>query len=168
MSLEESQPWLDDEEEVLSVDKTQIVINDPVISREDFLQAMTVIKYSVDTSMVIIKKMEKQIKRHVSGIKLPVPEPADITLEYLINNQTHVRNILKEDETKIKDITRMKTYPNQSGGRVPALKFVKGLAANGLGKYSPNSDAFKRFHPNDVACPDRENVKRKWARLCLD
>ena len=145
------------------------IINEPVISLDDFQQAMAIIKYSVETSMAIIKKSDRQLKKPASAPKkMPIPEPEEITMEYLINNQTHVKNILKDDETRLNEITRMKNYPNQSGGRVPALKFVKGLAANGLGKYSPNSDAFKRYNPNAEICPDRENVKRKWGRLCLE
>lgn len=85
--------------------------------------------------MEIIKKNNKQNKKPLSAPqKILFLESSKITMEYLIYNQTHVKNLLKKNETKLKEITRMKTCPNH------------GLAANGLGKYFPNSDAFKQFN----------------------
>lgn len=142
--------------------------NDPLMSKEDFEMGLVVSKFSVATSTIIMRKPERQARKPQEKVALPIPEPDAITMEYLLMNQTHVRNILKADETKIKDVTRMKHYPNQTGGRIPAIKFVKGLEVNGLGRYSPNSDSFKRFNPHVEECPDREGVKRKWQRLCLE
>lgn len=150
------------------VNLPSIITTDPEITEDDFKQAMAITEYSVATSMAIIKKYEKPKKPISVPEKKIIPEPENISMEYLVINHTHVRNILKVDETKIKDITKMKMYPGQTGGRVPAVKFVKGLELNGLGRYSPNSDAFKRYNPNDNVCPDREIVKRKWQKLCLE
>ena len=76
----------------------------------------------------------------------------------IMENALHVRQATTTDT----EIT------GQSGGRLPALKFIKGLEVNGLGRYSPNSDAFKRFNPNEESCPDRDGIKRKWQKLCLE
>ena len=144
--------------------------NDPVITEDDFIHAKAITKYSVETSLAIIKKRENQVIKKSNSVteKKIIPEPENITMEFLAVNHIHVRNILKADETKIKDVTKMKMYPGQSGGRLPVLKFIKGLEVNGLGRYSPNSDAFKRFNPNEESCPDRDGIKRKWQKLCLE
>ena len=149
---------------------------DPIITKEDYKMALNIVRYSVKVAKIIINKKHdnaattKQKQKAVSSKarqeQIPVPEPSEITMEYLLCNHVHVKNLLcKEDSTRISDITRLKTYPNQCGGRIPAVKFVRGLELNGLGKYSPGSDCFKRYNPEDDNCPDREGVKRKWQRL---
>ena len=142
----------------------EAIAKDPIITGQDFKMALAVKRYSVETSTIIMRKPERQPKKAVEKGVVPVPEPSNCTMEYLLINHKHMHSILKCDETKL---TRFKTYPNQSGGRVPALKFVKGLEVNGLGRYSPNSDTFKRYNPDNEDCPDREGVKRKWQQLCL-
>lgn len=142
------------------------VIQDPVIiKKEDFLMAKEITKFCARNSMTIIRKNEQS---QFNKKDKDVPEPTEITIEYLMSYQSQVRNILRNNEIKINDITRMKSYPTGKGGRLPALKFVKGLEINGLGKYLKETDSFKRFHPDDEECPDREEVKTKWQRLCIE
>ena len=141
----------------------------PVIKKEDFVMAVEITKFSLDTSLTIMRKQEQDVKSSAEKQgKKPVPEPSDISMEYLLLHQIHVMNILKVDEIKIKDITRMKNYPNGTGGRLPAVKFVRGMEQNGLGKFSLELDSFKRYHPDDEDCPSREDVRRKWQRLCIE
>ena len=138
---------------------------DPIITKDDFQMAVNIAKFSVKNSLVIMQKNQKD-ENNAKQEKIPIPEPSQISMEYLISHQTHVKNILRTPEIQIKDITRMKNYPNGSGGRVPALKFVKGLEMNGLGTYCKDSDSFKRFHPDDDESSD--DVKTKWQRLMIE
>jgi hypothetical protein len=139
----------------------------PIITKDDFQMAVNITKFSVKNSLIIMQKNQKD-ENNAKQEKKPVPEPSQISMEYLMSHQTHVKNILRTAEIKIKDITRMKNYPNGTGGRVPALKFVKGLELNGLGTFSKDSDSFKRFHPDDDECPSPDDVKAKWQRLMIE
>jgi hypothetical protein len=143
----------------------KVIKNPVIIKKDDFLMAKEITKFCVSNSMIIIRKNEQSKFKKDKG---DVPEPSEITIEYLMSYQSQVRNILRNNEIKINDITRMKCYPTGKGGRLPAIKFVKGLEINGLGKYSKEADSFKRFHPDDEECPDRDEVKSKWQRLCID
>ena len=61
-------------------------------------------------------------------------------------------------------------YPviNKEKGSEVAIRFVKGLCSVGLGEVVSNEEnkkCFKRFHPNDDECPDKEDLKIKWRKL---
>ena len=149
---------------------------DPIISEDDFQMALEITNFSVRNSTIITGKQLSIINPKAKKLpkgekpekeeKIPVPEAEDITMEYLMVQHVHVRKLLcQDDTTKITDMLRLKQYPTQTGGRLIAMKFVRGVEKNGLGKYSPKSDSFKRHCPDDEDCPEREAVRRKWQRL---
>ena len=150
----------------------------PTISKGDMEMSLEVVRSSVKISCILMRKPEKKIqsKKGSAAIsttakcKQPIPQPENMTMDYLLSNYTHVRSLcLKSEKVQMGVITKNKMYPHGEElekGRTPAYRFVRGLQAMGLGKYSPSSDSFKRFHPNDENCPDKkEELKKKWQKL---
>ena len=139
--------------------------------------SLEVVRSSVKISCILMRKPEKKIqsKKGSAAVsttvkyKQPIPQPENMTMDYLLSNYTHARSLcLKSDKVQMGVITKNKMYPHGEDlekGRQPAFRFVRGLECLGLGKYSPSTDSFKRFNPNDDNCPDKEELKKKWQKL---
>ena len=146
------------------------------ISKEDMQMALTVVKHSVKISCTIMKKPEKKVAEkkknaQANTTSLPIPDPENMTLDYLISNYAYTRSLCLQECVPVGKITRNKIYPHgeqMESGRVPAIRFLRGLEKLGLGKYSPSTDSFKRYNPNNEECPDRDELKKKWQKLNFD
>ena len=130
--------------------------------------SLEVVRSSVKISCTLMRKPEEKIQSKkgttsnstTAKYKQPIPQPENMTMDYLLSNYTHARSLcLKSEKVQMGVITKNKMYPHGDDlekGRQPAFRFVRGLEFMGLGKYSPSTDSFKRFHPNDENCPDKD------------
>ena len=142
---------------------------DNMINSKDIERAIQIVRYSVETSSVIAKvsKNAEVTKIMSAKNKEPVPEPENFTMEYLLAYIKVTRRILKKEEISVSAITRDKIYPHSSdeSGAHIARKFLFGLVVLGLGELFDNGKIFKRYHPDDEFCADKDNLKKKWATL---
>ena len=147
-------------------------IDENKISKAAFEMATKIVSSSVSTAFALLPKEahQKTSKKSSFTSRPPVPEPENITIEYLIPYHRQVKRILTNESIPLSLITRDKIYPvvnNESGTNV-ASKFVSGLENLGFGKFSPNSKSFKRYSPEDENCPDRENLRKKYKTLNIN
>ena len=70
----------------------------PMISKEDMEMSLEVVRYSVKISCILMRKPEKKIQQNKKGtatsttVKLPIPEPENMTIDYLLSNYTHTHD----------------------------------------------------------------------------
>ena len=92
---------------------------------------------------------------------------------FLMVHRSHVAKLLGTESVLVTQITGNNMYPiiNKERGSDYALKFVKGLCFIGLGRIEKvprlRHGVFKRYHPNDEECPQRDTVKQIWEQLDL-
>ena len=142
-----------------------------VVELSDIDMALNIVTYSVSNAFALLPTKSRSTcnKKAKEVRKTPLPEPENITLEHLVQYQKVTKQILQQENIPMSTISKNKIYPivnNVSGSHV-ANKFVKGLEKLGLGYVSPSSKSFKRYHPNDENCPDREGLQKKYKFLNL-
>ena len=95
---------------------------------------MNIANRSFDSALTIIEHTSSSKKKNIKD-QHPIPEPKDMTLEYLSEWKTVTRNILSKDNISLNQISRNAIYPIVGGKRGPqqALLFVKGLEELGFG-----------------------------------
>ena len=95
-----------------------------------------------------------------------------MTVDFLVPHRRHVQRLLQPESVPMAQITGNKMYPviNQMKGQAVGYRFVNGLVSLGLGRVENVSGkpTFKRFHPEDEDCPNRDDVQSKWAKLDLE
>ena len=165
---------IDDEEEKKLMETKDEELIQFIVSKEDFQMAINIVQYSVKTSFALVNENNMQRKGTAAAAsrssKLPVPEPENFTMDYAVENSKIVRKYLSASSIPMSMVSRDKMYPivNNHQGQAVGKKFVEGLKNIGLGYISPSSKSFKRFHPDDENCPDRDNLRRKYRLLNLD
>ena len=147
---------------------------DSTITKEDFLMATKMVKYSVDTSFKLLTRFDsvkKTKKNEPMRIKTPVPQPENFTIEYAQSHSKTVNKILANPLKSITEITKNKTYPQVDGasGADVAKRFLRGLEFLGLGCVTPNGKNFKRVSINDTEDNDeKESIKKKLKLFNVD
>ena len=141
-----------------------------MITGEDFDMGSNIVEHSVKTSFAL---MNDSVSKPSPGMKLkemktykqPIPEPVNMTMDFLIPYTNFVNRICSEDKISLSVISRDNIYPviNKEKGAEVAVKFVKGLCQFRFGKImNEKTKCFKRYHPYDIDCPDKENLESKW------
>ena len=89
--------------------------------------------------------------------------------DFLIPYTKFVNRMCSEDKISLSVINRDNIlYVNKEKGAEIAVKFVKGPCQLGFGKImNQKTKCFKRYHPYDIDCPDKENLESKWRNLKL-
>ena len=97
-----------------------------------------------------------------------------MNIDFLIKHHLVLKRIFKSEKLPLSTISGNNMYPviNAEKGTDVAKRFVNGLCSVGLGEVIVDQETkqkcFKRFHPDDEDCPDKENLKLKWKKLCID
>ena len=144
----------------------------------DFEMAVCLTQYSVSTSFALFSGEEgfnifnesKTKKKKIQQPKPPIPEPENVTMEYLLKQITFTQKFLNVPIVSMSEATRNKWYPptdEKGEGRVKSFKFASGLQHLGLGCLSPGKKHFKRIHYEDEDCEDSENLKKRYKMLNL-
>ena len=111
-----------------------------------------------------------------SLVKQGVPSPDTMTIDFLITHLGHVKKFLSKEQTPLSAITENNIHPviNKQKGKAHGKRFVEVVCKLGLGHIESEGTGknakrvFKRHHPEDDECPDRENVHEKYTKLGLD
>ena len=154
------------------------------VTKEDYLMALTITKYSVESSFALLSNIPGGSNQPSASTKggtvsncsggiqhaLPVPEYENFTMQFAIANQRVVRKFLATDSVPLASVSRDKMYPivQKKTGKDIAQKFVTGLTKLGLGVISPASKAFKMYHPGEENCPDRDHLRKKYKLLNME
>ena len=87
-------------------------------------------------SMIAIGGKCKFEKEVIISKKSGIPEPENMSLEFLARYRSHVTNILKDDIISLSKIAGNNLYPtiNHVKGAEPARKFTNGLCHMGFGE----------------------------------
>ena len=140
------------------------------INYNDYKGAMKIAQRSFDGALLIIEHNNSKFTKKINKDQKPIPEPKDMTLEYLCEWKTVTKNILSKDNVSLQQITRNAIYPIVGGKRGPqqALMFTKGLEELGFGNLKGN---FKK----EVFCRKRaqseeehNELRLKFARFDVD
>ena len=145
---------------------------DNVISKTDINRALTIVRYGVETSIAMAKSSTKQTSKKVgkrdSREFVPIPEVENMSMDYLLENIRHTRNILTKENLDMSKVNRDKLYPHTSSsktqGSVYGYKFVGGIIALGFGELqgTGRQRVFHRFKP------ETDELRRKWDTLGLN
>jgi hypothetical protein len=85
----------------------------------------------------------------------------NFTLEHTMMYQRRVKKIMSTPKIQLSAVAKDKIYPiiNNVAGAQVGLDFLRGLENDGLGKIQEKS--FKRYHPDDADCIDKENLRKR-------
>ena len=157
---------------VLDISKVNVIEIDNFVTGEDFRMASLIVDVSVNTAFSLLRKQVKRSSSKVESkvIKSPLPEPENFSIENAQQHQRLVKKIISQPTIPLSIVSRDKIYPviNGVSGSQVGTKFLRGLQNIGLGQISPVSKTFKRCHPDDENCEDRDELKKKYKRLNLD
>ena len=140
-----------------------------IVTKDDFLMAKYIVNHSNNISFALMDKSNSnRSSNHI--LKPGVPDPENMTVEFLIPHQKFVKKLLKEEEVPLSIISRDNLYPviNKKKGTLVANRFIRGLCNLGLGKIDEKTKRFKRFLTTDYDCPDKENLESKWRKLYIN
>ena len=148
------------------------------------VMARNLVQYSVQTSMLSIGG--STVSDVAPGVsvnlkKSNIPEPKNMSVEFLVPHSRFVQRIVSEEITPHARISRDNIYPTINGEKNAgaAHRFVNGLCEIGLGeikeimnKKGVKQLCFKRFHPyqrcgGEEDNPEKENLLSLWKRLNL-
>lgn len=114
------------------------------VTDRDFEMAVCLTQYSVSTSFAlfsgddgfnIFNKMKPK-KKKIQQPKPPIPEPENVTMEYLQKQITFTQKFLNVPFVSMSEATRNKWYPSteeKGDGRAKSFKFASGIQHLGLG-----------------------------------
>ena len=138
------------------------------VTGSDFAHAMKIVEYSIQNSIAMLSN-NSESSVSTKNAKSSLPSPQNLTVDFLIPHSAAVKRVLNNDTTLMADISRFKMYPiiNDVKNASVGESFVKGLENLGFGKIilSNGRKMFKRYHPCDANCPDKENLVEKWRKL---
>lgn len=142
-----------------------------LVCKSDIEMALNIITYSINNAFALLpnKISDRSSKKQCEVKKTPLPDPENLTMEYLQQYQKVTKRLLQHEKIPLSSVSRDKIYPvvnNISGSQI-ASKFVGGLQQLGFGYVSPSSKSFKRYHPEDENCPDKEGLRKKYKQLNL-
>ena len=144
-----------------------------LVHKNDAEMALKIVDYSVNNAFALLPKIQ-EVSRKSSTIKMksPLPEPENLTMEYLRQYERVTKRLLSEKSIPLATVSKNKIYPivNNVMGSHIANKFVNGIVKLGFGQVSPSSKSFKRYHPNYESCPnscDKEELRKKYRLLNL-
>ena len=134
--------------------------------------ALAIVNYSNENAFSLLPTHPSHNQRKVKpkDLKMPLPEPENLTIEYLQHYQKVTKPFLQHKKIPLVAMSKDKIYPvvnNLSGSHI-ATKFVNGLQHLGFGIISPASKTFKRYHPDDENCPDKDGLRKKYKLLNLN
>ena len=136
-----------------------------VIQREDIKRAIVMVKYSNAISFFLLDEKAKVTK----GVKRSLPEPEDLTVEFLIPFNKKVKLLVTSEFTYCSSINRNNLYPiiNNERSNDIGNKFIKGLVNLGFGKMETREGkpGFKPFNPNQQDCKEQKKLKSYWEIL---
>ena len=151
-----------------------------VITEDDMKMAESIVDHCVRSSMIAIGGNNSNKSETPLVIKKScIPEPKNMTVDFISLHQRHVVNILKNEQISLGKIAANNHYPtiNNVRGSIPAQKFTNGLCHLGLGELVEVSNErskkvimFKRYHPYDtnVNAEKREKVRKIWSELNIN
>ena len=147
---------------------------DNKIEKSDAEMALQIVNYSVANAFCLVPSKfattEPAKPSSAKPVKKPpLPEPENLTIEYLQQYQKVTKRILQHEKIHLSKISKDKVYPiiNDISGAHIANKFVNGLQRLGFGAVTPTAKHFKRYHPDDAGCPDRESLRKKYKLMNL-
>ena len=94
-----------------------------------------------------------------------------MNVDFLILHSHIVKRLCKKERIPLSTITRDNIYPviNKEKSSEVANRFLNGLCNLGFGEITDEKPkCFKRYHPDDMMCPDKENLKSTWKKLKID
>ena len=180
-SMDDDEVFLSSQLDIATNPEQNINETEVMVSKDDIEKALHITRYVVQTMFIICDTgCERSTNRDILvdnrnkrlNLKQPVPQPENMSIEFLAKYRSKVLRILRDDEIEMSTVTKNGIYPEINGekGKDVADRFVKGLVSLNLGKIYFNSNGkkiFKRFHPDSEDCPDSERVAKKWADLQL-
>lgn len=150
-----------------------------IVTEADISMAKKLVEYSVESSCVCVGNEVKVATTNLK--KMGIPQPENMTTEFLSRHVRHVENILKHDELPMSKISANNMYPtiDKMKGVDAAKRFVHDLVRLGMGeirerknegKGQGKSLVFKRFHPYDESIPNEKRKKANtvWEQLRLN
>ena len=141
------------------------------VTKSDFEMASRIVECSVDTAFSLLKSSKKVASKPGSSkIKEQLPEPENFSIDFAQKHQRLVQRILSQPSIPLSVVSRDKIYPviNSVSGSKVGNKFLLGLQHIGLGHISPVSKSFKRHHPKDDECHNRDEIRKKYKMLNLE
>ena len=162
----------------------EVTFYDNEVNLDDMERALKIVKYCQKNSLAVCDgkvhsvpqvEIEQKISRPNQSrsrlLKVPMPAPENFTFDYVMDsNPTKVKNLLSVPQVKIRNVTGNKMYPSvpdtdtRDGAQI-ARNWLQGLVVLGLGEVDKASKVFKRFHPDDPNCHDREGLRKIWNSL---
>ena len=153
------------------------------VTKCDFELAINIVNHSVSTALELSKSPKANATDHTCQkqknipplSKVGVPNPENMSMDFLIQHSHHVKNIMSTECVKLSVISGNNMYPsiNRERGTSVAYRFVQGMCHLGFGRMidleckSGYCKAFKRYHPDD--CPDgKENFRYKLMKLDIE
>ena len=145
-------------------------IPDNIINKTDINRALVIVRYGVESSIVMARSVGGKDNSNKVGKRdyrefIPIPEVENMSMDYLLENIRHTRNILSKEKVEMSKVTRDKMYPHTSSsktqGAIYGYKFVQGIIAVGLGELQGTGKqrVFHRF------TPDNDDLRKKWNTL---
>ena len=139
------------------------------IKKDDIERAIKITRYSNEVSFSILseKKVQQNINTNIK--KSPVPDADNMTMEFLAQYNNKVKSIISKEFTTLADINKNNIYPiiNNLRTKEVGKKFIDGLVKLGFGtvEIREGKSGFKRHHPKDDNCPNKEALQAKWQKL---
>ena len=93
-------------------------------------------------------------------MKMPIPEPDHMTMEFAQCNSKFIRRLCENESIPLSEVTKNKIYPiigGQSGNTI-AHKFLCGIQNLGFGYISPKRKSFKRAKPEEAEDEERKEI----------
>jgi hypothetical protein len=113
---------------------------------------------SVNTAFALLKGHNVNSGRTVNAL---VPEPEKFTIDFAVQYQRLVKRIMLTPSIQLLTVSKDKIYPivinTCNTGAHVGVKCLKALENTGLGRIADK--CFKRNHPDNNECEDRENMK---------
>ena len=142
-----------------------------VLEKSDIEMAMNIVNYSVLNAFSLLPskpsngRSNTKLRKDVN--KTPLPNPENLTIEYLQQYQKVTKRFLNHDKILLATISKDKIYPvvNNESGSLIANRFVNGLQQLGFGYISPSSKSFKRYKPEGENCPGKDGLRKKYKML---
>ena len=158
----------------------EISFYDNEVNLDDMERALKIVKYCQKNSLAVCEGkvnsvpevvVEEKIRRPTTSSrhsKVPMSDPEKFSLDYVMDsNPIKVKKLLSVPQVKLRNVSGNKMYPSvpdtdTRDGAMIARNWLQGLVVLGLGEIDKASKVFKRYHPDDPKCHDKDGLRKIW------